>query len=116
MEAVERQWDACTKGGASPAVVAVFEGRLRVGLSLEECATLANRADAVKVSPWNLGAALISPGSGGATAAATIPAARKAGNPVGGTWGTGGGPPAGGQRASAAPAAPRPQPLTDAAP
>ena len=79
MEAVARQWDACTKQGARPAVVAVFDGRLRVGLSMEECVSLADRADAVKVSPWNLGAALVTPGFGGTTVAATIAGAAKAG-------------------------------------
>src|SRR5436305_6409592 len=65
MEAVAQQWDACAKQGATPAVVAVFDGRLRVGLSMEECVSLADRADAVKVSRWKLGAALPPPGSGG---------------------------------------------------
>src|SRR2546422_3846485 len=101
MEAVARQWDACTKGGASPAVVAVFEGRLRVGLSLEECATLAGRPDAVKVSPWNLGAALISPGFGGTTVAATIAAAAKAGIRIVSTGGIGGVHPGDGHDVSA---------------
>jgi pseudouridylate synthase len=101
MDAVARQWDACTKRGATPAVVAVFEGRLRVGLSLEACATLADRADAVKVSPWNLGAALTSPGFGGTTVAATIAAAAKAGIRVVSTGGIGGVHPGDGQDVSA---------------
>ena len=101
MEAVARQWDACTKRGATPAVVAVFDGRLRVGLSLEDCATLADRADAAKVSPWNLGAALISPRFGGTTVAATIAAAAKAGIRVVSTGGIGGVHPGDGQDVSA---------------
>src|SRR5437870_7383603 len=40
MDAVTRQWDASTKQGATPAAVAVFDGRLRVGLSREKCASL----------------------------------------------------------------------------
>ena len=101
MEAVARQWDACTKQGARPAVVAVFDGRLRVGLSMEECASLADRADTVKVSPWNLGAALTSPGFGGTTVAATIAAAAKAGIRIVSTGGIGGVHPGDGHDVSA---------------
>ncbi|TMD23828.1 MAG: pseudouridine-5'-phosphate glycosidase [Chloroflexi bacterium] len=90
MDAVARQWDACTKRGATPAVVAVFDGCLRVGLSLDQCASLADRIDAAKVSPWNLGAALVSPGFGGTTVAATIAAAAKAGIRIVSTGGIGG--------------------------
>jgi pseudouridine-5'-phosphate glycosidase len=90
IDAVRRQWVACAEAGATPAVVAVFDGALRVGLSLDECATLAARTDAVKVSPWNLGAALTSPGFGGTTVAATIAAAALAGIRVVSTGGIGG--------------------------
>jgi len=90
MDAVRRQWVACAEAGATPAVVAVFEGALRVGLSLEDCATLAERRDAVKVSPWNLAAAVRNPGFGGTTVAATIAAASLAGIRVVSTGGIGG--------------------------
>jgi len=90
MDAVRRQWVACAEAGATPAVVAVFDGALRVGLSLDECATLAARADAVKVSPWNLGAAITNPGFGGTTVAATIAAAAVAGIGIVSTGGIGG--------------------------
>jgi pseudouridine-5'-phosphate glycosidase len=90
IDAVRRQWGACEKAGATPAVVAVFEGTLRVGLTLDECAALAERTDAVKVSPWNLAAALIRPGFGGTTVAATIVAAARAGIRVVSTGGIGG--------------------------
>jgi pseudouridylate synthase len=90
MEAVRRQWVACAETGATPAVVAVFGGSLRVGLSLDECATLAARTDAVKVSPWSLGAAITNPGFGGTTVAATIAAAALAGIAVVSTGGIGG--------------------------
>ena len=101
MDAVTRQWDACTKQGATPAVVAVFDGRLRVGLSMEECASLADRTDAVKVSPWNLGAALVTPGFGGTTVAATIAAVATAGIRIVSTGGIGGVHPGDGQDVSA---------------
>jgi len=59
--------------------VAVFGGELRVGLSLDECALLAGRTDAVKVSPWSLASAMVSSGFGGTTVAATIVAAARSG-------------------------------------
>lgn len=90
IEAVARQHDACVKAGALPAVVAVFDRRLRVGLSPDECATLAHRKDAVKVSPWNLAASLLAPGFGGTTVAATIRAASLAGIRIVSTGGIGG--------------------------
>jgi pseudouridylate synthase len=101
LEAVRRQWAACRKAGATPAVVAVFEGRLCVGLSLDECIALADRDDAVKVSPWNLGAALSSPGFGGTTVASTVQAAALAGLPIVSTGGIGGVHPGDGQDVSA---------------
>jgi pseudouridylate synthase len=101
VDAVRRQWDACQKAGATPAVVAVYDGRLRVGLSLDECASLAQRDDAVKVSPWNLGAALASPGFGGTTVASTVQAAALAGLRVVSTGGIGGVHPGDGRDVSA---------------
>jgi pseudouridine-5'-phosphate glycosidase len=101
MDAVQRQWEACEKTGATPAVIAVFDGQLRVGLTIDECATLAERADAVKVSPWNLAAAIASPGFGGTTVAATIVAAARAGIRVVSTGGIGGVHPGDGQDVSA---------------
>jgi pseudouridine-5'-phosphate glycosidase len=90
LDAVRRQWAACAEAGATPAVVAVFDGALRVGLSLDDCATLAARPDAVKVSPWNLASAISNPGFGGTTVAATIAAAALAGIRVVSTGGIGG--------------------------
>jgi pseudouridine-5'-phosphate glycosidase len=100
LDAVRRQWDACVKAGATPAVVAVFEGELRVGLSIDECGVLAGRTDSVKVSPWNLAAAMASPGFGGTTVAATIVAATHAGIRVVSTGGIGGVHPGDGQDVS----------------
>lgn len=90
IDAVRRQWEACRKAGAEPAVVAVFDGSLKVGLSLDECRRLSEHPDAVKVSPWNLAAALVTPGFGGTTVAATIAAAAMAGIQVMSTGGIGG--------------------------
>src|ERR1700674_3801100 len=100
IDAVRRQWEACEKAGATPAVVAVFDGTLRIGLTLDECAVLAERNDAVKVSPWNLAAALASPGFGGTTVAATIVAAARSGIRVVSTGGIGGVHPGDGQDVS----------------
>jgi pseudouridine-5'-phosphate glycosidase len=100
MDAVRQQWDACERANVTAAVVAVFDGELRVGLSRDECTVLAGRTDAVKVSPWNLAAAMVSPGFGGTTVAATIVAATRAGIRVVSTGGIGGVHPGGGQDVS----------------
>src|SRR3989440_5758037 len=100
MDAVRQQWDACVKANVMPAVVAVFDGQLRVGLTIDECAALADRTNAVKVSPWNLAAGMVSPGFGGTTVAATIVAATRAGIRVVSTGGIGGGHPGDGQDVS----------------
>src|SRR5256885_2133682 len=101
LEAVERQWRSCETAGAVPAVVAVFEGELRVGLSRNDCAALAARSESVKVSPWNLAASLERPGFGGTTVAATVVAAARAGIPIVSTGGIGGVHPGDGQDVSA---------------
>jgi pseudouridylate synthase len=101
MEAVRRQSEACRKAGAIPAVVAVFDGVLRLGLTIEECETLGARSDAAKVSPWNLAAAAAAPGFGGTTVAATVLAAALARIPVLSTGGIGGVHPGGGEDVSA---------------
>jgi pseudouridine-5'-phosphate glycosidase len=90
LEAVECQVAACQKVGALPAVVAVFGGALRVGLSSDECRRLAERSNNAKVSPWNLASAISSPGFGGTTVAATIRAAAEAGIRIISTGGIGG--------------------------
>src|SRR2546423_3618033 len=83
IEAVRRQWEACQRAGATPAVGAVFEGQLRVGLTLEECASLAARDDSVKVSPWNLAASPERPGHGGGPGPAAPRAPPRPGGPGG---------------------------------
>jgi pseudouridylate synthase len=89
-EAVLRQGRACTAEGAVPAVVGVFQGRLRVGLSEEECRELARHPAARKVSGWNLAGVLADPGFGGTTVATTVRAASLAGIRVVSTGGLGG--------------------------
>src|SRR5256885_1974579 len=100
MNAVRQQWASCEKANVMPAVVAVFDGALRVGLTIDECEQLAGRVGAVKVSPWNLAAATVNPGFGGTTVAATIVAATRAGIRVVSTGGIGGVHPGDGQDVS----------------
>src|SRR5919204_4290067 len=90
LDAVRRQWTACEEAGAHPSVVAVYQGDLRVGLTLDECRLLAERTGAVKVSPWNLAATVNTSGFGGTTVAATALAAALAGIRVVSTGGIGG--------------------------
>ena len=102
VEAVKRQWVACEKAGALPAVIAVWNATLQIGLSLDACTELATRPGAVKVSPWNLAASIYEPGHGGTTVAATLVAATHASIRVVSTGGIGGvHPGAGGQDVSA---------------
>ena len=88
--AVKRQVRACEQAGGVPSIVAVFEGSLRVGLTPDECQTLADYDRPAKVSPWNLAAAMSDPGFGGTTVAATVLAAELAGIRVMSTGGIGG--------------------------
>lgn len=90
IDAVRRQVRACEQAGAVPAVVAVFGGSLRVGLTTDDCQALAEYDRPAKVSPWNLAAALTEPGFGGTTVAATLIAAELAGIRVMSTGGIGG--------------------------
>jgi pseudouridine-5'-phosphate glycosidase len=101
LDAVRRQGAACDAAGATPAVVAVFNRELRVGLTLDECVELAERTDAVKVSPWNLASTVARGGYGGTTVAATMIAAELAGIHVMSTGGIGGVHPGDGQDVSA---------------
>ena len=90
IDAVKRQVRACEQAGALPAVVGVFGGSLRVGLTADECQALADHDRPAKVSPWNLAAALNDAGFGGTTVAATVLAAEMAGIRVMSTGGIGG--------------------------
>jgi pseudouridine-5'-phosphate glycosidase len=99
-QAVERQFEACRAESAVPALVAVQDGRLRVGLTPQECESLMH-APAAKVSPWNLAAVLEDLGPGGTTVAATVRAASLSGIRIVATGGLGGVHPGEGQDVSA---------------
>lgn len=102
IEAVKRQWAACDKAGAQPAVIAVWDALVQVGLSIDASTAMAYDANAIKVSPWNLAAAVHEPGVGGTTVAATIAVAAQVGIRVVSTGGIGGvHPGAGGHDVSA---------------
>jgi pseudouridylate synthase len=96
--AVKRQVLACEQAGGVPTIVAVFEGSLRIGLTPDQCQALTDYDRPAKVSPWNLAAAIESPGFGGTTVAATLLAADLAGIKVMSTGGIGGVHPGGNGR------------------
>jgi len=89
-EALRRQRQACQEHGVVPAVVAVHDGRLWVGLTPGQTDALISHGGAAKVSPWNLAATVHSAGYGGATVAGTLMACARAGITVMSTGGIGG--------------------------
>jgi len=76
--------------GAVPATIAVVNGRLKIGLSEEDRAELAQRKDAMKLSRADLAFALVQGRTGGTTVAATMIGAHLAGISVFATGGIGG--------------------------
>lgn len=76
--------------GATPATIAVIDGRLKIGLSPAERQALAQRDGAMKLSRADLAFALAEGRSGGTTVAATMLAAHLAGIAVFATGGIGG--------------------------
>jgi len=76
--------------GATPAAIAVIDGRLKVGLSGDEMAELAGRSAVAKLSRADIAACMARGGTGSTTVAATMIAARAAGIEVFATGGIGG--------------------------
>ncbi len=76
--------------GATPATIAVLEGRLHVGLEPDQLAALAQAKGVAKLSRADLAACLASGGTGATTVAATMIAAHLAGIEVFATGGIGG--------------------------
>ncbi|MET3647001.1 pseudouridine-5'-phosphate glycosidase [Phyllobacterium ifriqiyense] len=76
--------------GAVPATIAIVDGRLKVGLSIEEREALAQVKGAMKLSRADLAFALSEGRTGGTTVAATMLAAHLAGIKVFATGGIGG--------------------------
>ena len=76
--------------GATPATIAVVDGRLKIGLDAAERDTLAQTPNPSKLSRADLAVALATGQTGGTTVAATMIAARLAGIAVFATGGIGG--------------------------
>ena len=76
--------------GATPATIAVIEGRLHIGLEGELLQTLGKMTDVAKLSRADLAPCLASGGTGATTVAATMIAAKHAGISVFATGGIGG--------------------------
>jgi len=88
---VARQVEADIRdAGATPATVAVIEGRLHVGLSDAQLEALAKTKDVAKLSRADLAVAMAQGRTGATTVAATMIAARLAGIAVFATGGIGG--------------------------
>jgi pseudouridine-5'-phosphate glycosidase len=84
MEAAVRQQ------GATPATVALLDGKIRLGLLDDELARLARAKSPLKVSQRDLAAAVFKKASGGTTVSATMHAAHRAAIRVFATGGIGG--------------------------
>ena len=76
--------------GATPATIAVMDGRLKIGLSASERQALAGTKGAMKLSRADLAYAMTTGATGGTTVAATMIAAARAGIGVFATGGIGG--------------------------
>ncbi len=82
--------EAVRQGGATPAVIAILAGEVRVGLEDDELAALAADPSAEKASLWNLAALVVGRKNAGTTVAATALLAHRAGIQVFATGGIGG--------------------------
>src|SRR5438309_11816403 len=72
LDAVGRQRAACEAAGTIPAVVGVFKGELRVGLTIDEFVELAEHSNSAKLSPWNLASTSVSGGHWGRTVSPSV--------------------------------------------
>jgi pseudouridine-5'-phosphate glycosidase len=84
LEAIVRE------GGATPATIAILDGRLCAGLSDEQISLLAENSDVKKISSRDIALAVARQWTGATTVASTIWIARKAGIKVFATGGIGG--------------------------
>jgi len=88
---VARQVEADIRAaGATPATIAVLDGRLCIGLEPDQLSALGQARDVAKLSRADLAACLASGGTGATTVAATMIAAHLAGIEVFATGGIGG--------------------------
>ncbi|MBE0683774.1 MAG: pseudouridine-5'-phosphate glycosidase [Anaerolineales bacterium] len=78
------------ENGATPATIALLDGKIRIGLSDEELIRLSDSDTALKVSHRDFAAAIVKKMDGGTTVAGTMYAANMAGIKVFATGGIGG--------------------------
>jgi pseudouridine-5'-phosphate glycosidase len=90
VETARRVEQAVRAGGATPATIAVIDGRLHVGLSDPQLLALGQAQNVMKLSRADMAACLASGQTGATTVAATMIAARLAGIEVFATGGIGG--------------------------
>ncbi|WP_299843860.1 pseudouridine-5'-phosphate glycosidase [uncultured Roseovarius sp.] len=90
LETAHEVEDAVRNAGATPATIAVLDGRLHIGLSDPELEKLATLPDASKLSRADLAVCLSRGGTGSTTVAATMIAAAQVGIAVFATGGIGG--------------------------
>ena len=76
--------------GATPATIALLDGKIRVGLTDEELARLSQASSPLKVSHRDFATAIVKKASGGTTVAGTMLAANNSGIKVFATGGIGG--------------------------
>lgn len=81
---------AIRREGVTPATIALLDGKIRIGLSDEELARLAQALSPLKVSLRDFATAILKKASGGTTVAGTMFAANNAGIRVFATGGIGG--------------------------
>ena len=89
-EAAQRLENQVVAAGAVPATIGVLDGRIRVGLTLDELHRLAQESDVAKLNLSNFAARLASGKPGSTTVAATMFAAARVGIEVFATGGIGG--------------------------
>ena len=80
----------CATLGATPATVALLDGKIRIGLSDEELVRLADADSTLKVSHRDFATAIVKKANGGTTVAGTMFAANMVGIKVFATGGIGG--------------------------
>jgi pseudouridylate synthase len=91
LETSQAMEQAVRDAGAVPATIAVVDGRIRVGLSEEDRAHLADpKADVAKLSRRDIAACVVVGGTGATTVSATMICAQAAGIEVFATGGIGG--------------------------
>lgn len=90
VETARKVEDVVRTSGATPATIAVLDGRLHVGLTDQQLEQLGQAKDVAKLSRADFAACLATGGTGATTVAATMIAAHQAGISVFATGGIGG--------------------------